>query len=305
MNPIDIDDLHKHFGRTRALNGLTMSVEAGTAHGFLGPNGSGKTTTLRILVGLARADSGSVRVFGTDPWDHVKAVYRRFAYVPGEIELWPSLTGGEIIDFLGRLRGGVHHGRRAELLERFDLDPTRKIRTSSKGNRQKVILISALAAEVDLLLLDEPTAGLDPLMESVFRECIEERCAAGTTVLLSTHRLDEVEEVCTSVSIIGSGRTIDSGRLDDLRQLTGVAVTARLIGSAGSLFDRPAFRNCEIDGARLSGSVDRGELDEVLRILAFIGVEDVTITPSTLEDLFRRRYSTSLQGTAAGVGARS
>src|SRR5215217_3286315 len=190
---ISIEGLVKTFGPTRALDGLDLSVRTGEVHGFLGPNGAGKTTTIRILLGLLRADGGTASLLGGDPWRDAVALHRRLAYVPGDVVLWPTLSGGEVIDLLGRLRGGLDPGRKAELLERFELDPTKKGRAYSKGNRQKVALVAALAADVELLLLDEPTSGLDPLMEEVFRETITEARAAGRTVLLSSHVLAEVE----------------------------------------------------------------------------------------------------------------
>src|SRR6266516_3488556 len=201
-NAISISGLHKSFGRTKALDGLDLQVPAGEVHGFLGPNGAGKSTTVRVLLGLLHADSGDVRLLGGDPWKDAASLHRRLAYVPGDVNLWPNLTGGEVIDLLGRLRGGVDVKKRDDLLRRFDLDPTKKGRAYSKGNRQKVALVTALASNVELLLLDEPTAGLDPLMEEIFRECIQEERRSGRTVLLSSHILAEVEALCDRVSII-------------------------------------------------------------------------------------------------------
>jgi len=211
---IDIADLHKHFGHVRALDGLNLQVGEGEIHGFLGPNGAGKTTTIRILLGVLRATSGTVRLFGRDPWVDAVALHREIAYVPGDVTLWPSLTGGETIDLLGRMRGGLDEHRRAELIERFDLDPTKKARTYSKGNRQKVSLISALSSRARLLLLDEPSAGLDPLMEHVFRECIREASKRGVTVFVSSHILSEMEAMCERLTIIRAGKTVETGTLE-------------------------------------------------------------------------------------------
>src|SRR5512132_2648718 len=219
-----ISGLTKSFGPTRALAGLEMSVRTGEVHGFLGPNGAGKTTTIRILLGLLRADAGSVRLLDGDPWKDAVALHRRLAYVPGEVNLWPNLSGGEIIDLLGELRGGVDQGRRDRLLDRFELDPTKKGRSYSKGNRQKVALVAALAADVELLILDEPSSGLDPLMESVFQDCIDEFKDEGHSVLLSSHILAEVERLCDRVSIIRSGRAVEAGTLAELRHLTRTSV---------------------------------------------------------------------------------
>src|SRR4051812_14256999 len=221
---ISVSGLVKTFGRTRALDGLNLDVRTGEVHGFLGPNGAGKSTTIRVLLGLLHPDSGSARLLGGDPWQDATALHRRLAYVPGDVNLWPSLSGGEVIDLLGRMRGGLDKQRRAGLLERFQLDPKKKSRTYSKGNRQKVALVAALASDVELLLLDEPTSGLDPLMEEVFRECIAEERDSGRTVLLSSHILAEVEALCDRVSIIRAGRTVETGTLDELRHLTRTSV---------------------------------------------------------------------------------
>src|SRR5215208_4155385 len=226
---IEISGLVKAFGDFRALDGLDLDVATGEVHGFLGPNGSGKSTTIRVLLGLLRKSGGEVRLLGGDPWADAVALHRRLAYVPGDVSLWPNLTGGEAIDLLGRLRGGLDTDRRAELLERFDLDPTKKSRTYSKGNRQKVALVAGLASDVELLLLDEPTSGLDPLMEEVFRECIAEERRAGRTVLLSSHFLAEVEALCDRVTIIRAGRTVETGSLTDLRHLTRTSIAVETV----------------------------------------------------------------------------
>src|SRR5215204_4004212 len=221
---ISISGLVKNFGRTRALDGLDLSVAAGEVHGFLGPNGSGKTTTIRILLGLLRADAGQASLFGGDPWNDAVELHRRLAYVPGEVNLWPNLSGGEVIDLFGALRGGLDPKRRSELLERFDLDPTKKCRTYSKGNRQKVAVVAAFASDVELYLLDEPTSGLDPLMEAVFQDVVREQHEAGRTVLLSSHILSEVEALCDRVTIVRAGRAAESGTFDELRHLTRTSV---------------------------------------------------------------------------------
>src|SRR5215470_12600488 len=225
---IEVAGLVKNFGRTRALDGLDLTVTRGEVHGFLGPNGAGKTTTLRILLGLLRADAGTARLLGGDPWREATALHRRIAYVPGDVTLWPNLSGGEVIDLLGRLRGGLDGARRAALLERFELDPRKKGRAYSKGNRQKVALVAAFASDAELLILDEPTSGLDPLMEEVFQECVMEERKSGRTVLLSSHILSEVEALCDRVSIIRNGRTVESGTLAELRHLTRTSITAEL-----------------------------------------------------------------------------
>jgi ABC-2 type transport system ATP-binding protein len=289
---IEISDLHKSFGKTHALDGLDLTVQQGEIHGFLGPNGAGKTTTIRILLGLLRADAGTARLLGGDPWRDVASLHRRLAYVPGDVTLWPTLSGGEIIDLLGRLRGGLDARRRADLLERFELDPTKKARTYSKGNRQKVALVAALSSDVELLLLDEPTAGLDPLMDAVFRECITDERKGGRTVLLSSHILAEVEALCDRVSIIRNGRNVESGTLAELRHLTRTSITAELARMPAGLADLPGVHEVNIDGAVLRCQVDNDRLDDLLRVLSQAGVRSLVSQPPTLEQMFLRYYET-------------
>src|SRR5215204_3713481 len=269
---ISTSGLVKTFGPTRALDGLDLSVRPGEVHGFLGPNGAGKTTTLRVLLGLLRADAGEVRLLGGDPWRDAVALHRRLAYVPGDVTLWPNLSGGEVIDLLGRLRGGLDPKRRAILLERFDLDPAKKGRSYSKGNRQKVALVAALASDVELLVLDEPTSGLDPIMEATFQSCISDVRAQGRTVLLSSHILAEAEALCDRVSIIRLGRTVQSGTLADLRHLTRTSVTAELAAPPGGLTNLAGVHNLEVDGTRVRFQIDSPCLDEALRRLTAVGV---------------------------------
>jgi len=287
---IAIEDLVKTFGRTRALDGLDLTVETGEVHDFLGPNGAGKSTTIRILLGLLRADAGRARLLGGDPWRDVATLHRRLAYVPGDVTLWPNLSGGEVIDLLGRLRGGLNEQRRADLLERFDLDPTKKGRTYSKGNRQKVALVAALAADVELLILDEPTSGLDPVVGEAFRECIAEERASGRTVLLSSHILSEVEALCDRVSIIRAGRTVDSGTLTDLRHLTRTSIDAVLAAPPNGLATLPGVHGLDVEGTRVRFQVDTAQLGGVLAELTRIGVRSLVSQPPTLEELFLRHY---------------
>ena len=295
---ISVSGLYKTFGRTRALDGLDLSVQAGEVHGFLGPNGAGKTTTLRILLGLLRADGGKALLLDGDPWREATELHRRLAYVPGDVSLWRNLSGGEVIDLLGRLRGGLNHRRRADLLERFELDPRKKCRTYSRGNRQKVALIAALASDVELLLLDEPTAGLDPLMEATFRGCVEEERKSGRTVLLSSHILSEVEALCDRVTIIRDGRTVESGTLTELRHLTRTSISAVLERPPSGLAGLGGVHGLQIDGTRVRCQVDTAELDGVLRHLTVSGVRSLISQPPTLEELFMRHYQTEL--TAGG-----
>lgn len=287
---ISVSGLVKTYGRTRALDGLDLTVGTGEVHGFLGPNGSGKTTTIRVLLGLLRADAGQASLLGGDPWRDATRLHRRLAYVPGDVTLWPNLSGGEVIDLLGRMRGGLDARRRAELLERFDLDPRKKGRTYSKGNKQKVGLIAALASDVELLVLDEPTSGLDPLMEEVFQQCIAEEKAAGRTVLLSSHILAEVEALCDRVSIIRSGRTVETGTLAELRHLTRTSITAELAGPPNGLSNLPGVHDLHVDGTTVRCDVDTDMIDGLLHELSAAGVRSLLSQPPTLEQLFLRHY---------------
>ncbi|MFK0218779.1 ATP-binding cassette domain-containing protein [Streptomyces vinaceus] len=299
---IRVAGLRKAFGRTHALDGLDLTVATGEVHGFLGPNGSGKSTTIRVLLGLLRADSGTAELLGGDPWADAVELHRRVAYVPGDVTLWRNLSGGEVIDLYGRLRGGLDRARRAELIERFELDPTKKGRTYSKGNRQKVALVSAFSSDAELLILDEPTSGLDPLMEGVFQGCVAEARAAGRTVLLSSHILSEVETLCDRVSIIRKGRTVETGTLADLRHLTRTSISAELAGPPNGIAHLPGVHDVEVRGLKVRLQADTDKLDAVLRSLADSGVRSLTSTPPTLEELFLRHYADDVHGGGVGGG---
>ncbi|HEU4812546.1 MAG TPA: ABC transporter ATP-binding protein [Nocardioides sp.] len=293
-DPIQIRQLVKTFGTTRALDGLDLVVSQGEVHGFLGPNGAGKSTTIRVLLGLLRADAGDVRLLGGDPWRDAAALHRRLAYVPGDVNLWPNLTGGEVIDLLGRLRGGLDPARREELIARFELDPTKRGRSYSKGNRQKVALVAALAGDVELLLLDEPTSGLDPIMESAFEACIDGFRERGGTVLLSSHILAEVERLCDRVSIIRAGRCVETGSLGELRHLTRTSIAAELAGPPVGLHGMHGVHDLVVEGNRAFFDVDTHDLDAALGVLRSAGVRSLTSQPPTLEELFLRHYGDDL-----------
>jgi ABC-2 type transport system ATP-binding protein len=290
MTVIQIAALEKAFGDVRALDGLDLEVEAGEVHGFLGPNGSGKSTTIRVLLGLLRADAGSISMLGGDPWSEAATLHRRLAYVPGDVNLWPNLTGGEVIDLLGRMRGGLDERRRAELLDLFELDPTRKSRTYSKGNRQKVALVAALASRAELYLLDEPTSGLDPLMEAEFQKAVLELKHEGATVLLSSHILAEAEALSDRISIIRAGRVVQSGSLAELRHLTRTTVIVETAMPATDIAAVEGVHNPQFLDGRVTFDVDSDHLDAAVRALATLGVRSLAVHPPTLEDLFLRQY---------------
>ena len=289
-NAISVAGLVKEFGRRRALDQLDLMVGGGEVHGFLGPNGAGKTTTLRILLGLLDKSGGAATVLGMDPWRDAAKLHRRLAYVPGEVNLWPNLTGGEVIDLLGSVRGGLDRTRRDALVERFQLDPAKKCRAYSKGNRQKVALVAAFATGAELYLLDEPTSGLDPLMAAVFQDCVREAHAAGSTVLLSSHILSEVEALCDRVTIVRAGRTADSGTFEELRHLTRTTVVVETAEPLYSLAALPGVHDVCVDATRAEFSVDHADLNSVLQHLVDRGVRSLTTSPPTLEELFMRHY---------------
>src|SRR5690348_11586087 len=282
--------LTKRYGRAVALDGLDLEVRTGEVHAFLGPNGAGKTTTIRILLGLLRKDGGEISVLGGDPWRDAVELHRRLAYVPGDVTLWPSLTGGEIIDLLGDLRGGIETGRRQALTERFDLDPSKRARAYSRGNRQKVALVAALASRAELLLFDEPTAGLDPLMEATFRECVNDERREGRTILLSSHLLAEAEALADRVTIIRHGRTVEKGTLTEMRHLTRISVEAELAAPV-ALAGIPGVHELAVTGTTVRCQVDRAALDEVVGRLHRAGIRSLTCRPPALEELFLRHYS--------------
>ncbi|WP_083980304.1 ABC transporter ATP-binding protein [Demequina salsinemoris] len=297
---IEIQGLHKSFGRVHALRGLDLEAPVGQVTGFLGPNGSGKTTTIRVLLGLLRSDAGTVRLLGGDPWADAVRLHRDIAYVPGDVTLWPNLTGGETIDILCRLSVPLEPERKRTMLDRFDLDPTKKARTYSKGNRQKVALVAALASRAPLLLLDEPTSGLDPIMEAAFQESIREVKAEGRSVLLSSHIFTEVESLADRVVIIRDGETVESGTLAELRHLTRTQVTAVLDAGADTLASLPGVHDLATGDGRTSFAVDDDALATVLAEVARLRPRSLVANPPSLEDLFLRHYGDELAALEGG-----
>ena len=296
---IEMHGVVKTFGSTRALDGLDLEVSTGEVHGYLGPNGAGKSVTIRTLLGLLRQDRGTARLLGGDPWRDAVELHRRLAYVPGDVSLWPNLSGGEIIDFYGRLRGDLDRTKRDELIERFELDPRKKAATYSKGNRQKVALVTALASSAELLLLDEPTSGLDPLMETVFQECIAEAARDGRTVLLSSHILAEVEKLCDRVTIIRRGRVVQTGSLDQLRTTTRTSVTLSTVRPVAALAELPGVHAVHHDETHVHFEVDSAHLGATMRHVADFDVVSLVCQPPTLEELFLREYGDTVTADEA------
>ena len=298
---IQLNGLVKTFGDVRALDGLDLEVQAGEVHGFLGPNGAGKSTTIRVLLGLLRPDAGSARLLDGDPWREAADLHRRIAYVPGEVSLWPNLTGGEVIDLLGRMRGGLDEAKRVDLLERFELDPSKKARTYSKGNRQKVAVVAAFASNAELYLLDEPTSGLDPLMEAEFQRCVHEVKAEGATVLLSSHILAEAEALSDRISIIKHGRVVQSGTLAQLRHFTRTTVMAETVSPATGIGEVPGVHNPQHWDGRVVFDVDTDHLDAAVKALSGLGIRSLTAHPPTLEELFLRQYGEQVPAQTGDV----
>ncbi|MBM7543101.1 MULTISPECIES: ABC transporter ATP-binding protein [Amphibacillus] len=299
MKVLEVKQLTKTFGKVQALDGVDLAVNKGEVYGFIGPNGAGKSTTIRILLGLLKPTSGFARLFGKDAWEDAVAIHKRIAYVPGDVNLWPNLTGGEVIDLFLKMRGvRVDQSRKARLMEQFDFDPTKKCRTYSKGNRQKVALIAAFAADADLYILDEPTSGLDPLMERVFQQCVYEAKKKGSSVLLSSHILSEVERLCDRVAIIRQGEIIESGSLASLRHLTRIQLTIATKEVVPDLDSQPGVHDFKIENQHYVFQVDADQLDEMVRYVSQYGVVNLESAPPTLEDLFMRHY----QGSTSGGG---
>lgn len=302
MAVLKTTNLVKKFGRFTALNGVNIEVNEGEVYGFIGPNGAGKSTTIRVLLGIIKATNGEANIFGMDAWKDAVNIHKRIAYVPGDVTLWPNLTGGEVIDLFVKLRGKNHNSRREELIQKFNLDPTKKCGTYSKGNRQKVALIAAFSSDADLFILDEPTSGLDPLMEMVFQECVMDGKREGKSILLSSHILSEVEKLCDKVGIIRSGKIIETGSLEELRHLTRTRLLIETKQPIPSLNEVEGVYDLEQKDQALSFQVDTKELDQVIKYVSQFGIMRLESAPPTLEDLFMRHYDSGGQTANSGVG---
>jgi len=305
MTVLKIENLTKRFGKVMALDGVNIEVEKGEVYGFIGPNGAGKSTTIRVLLGILKATDGDVKIFGMDAWKDAVEIHKRIAYVPGDVNLWPNLTGGEVIDLFVKLRGGNNINKREELIRKFNLDPSKKCRTYSKGNRQKVALVAAFSSDADLYILDEPTSGLDPLMEMVFQECVMEAKREGKSIILSSHILSEVEKLCDKVGIIRQGKIIETGTLSELRHLTRTSLVVETKQPIPSLSEQLGVYEIEMKGTALTFQVDTEKMDTIISYISQFGVTRLESTPFTLEDLFMRFYGGEEQTSNAGVGGAS
>ena len=287
---VDIKNLNKYFGRFQALKDINLEIKEGEVFAYIGPNGAGKSTTIRVLLGILQASSGEVRVFGKDAWKDAVEVHRRIAYVPGDVNLWPNLTGGEVIDLFVKLRGSHDRALRERLIRDFNLDPTKKCRTYSKGNRQKVALVAAFASDVDLYILDEPTSGLDPLMEQVFQECVLEQKNKGKGVFLSSHIMSEVERLCDRVGIIREGQLVEVGTLDDLRHLTSYTMTVSTERAIEGLDQLDGVYDIAKEAESIKFQVNTDKMGAVIGHITPFGIKKLESTPPSLEELFMRHY---------------
>ncbi|UTR15500.1 ABC transporter ATP-binding protein [Salipaludibacillus sp. LMS25] len=302
MSLLEVKNLQKRFGTFTALENVNLDVNQGEVFGFIGPNGAGKSTTIRILLGIIKATNGQVQLFGKDAWKDAVDIHKRIAYVPGDVNLWPNLTGGEVIDLLVKLRGKNDKSRREDLIKKFDLDPSKKCRTYSKGNRQKVALIAAFSSEADLYILDEPTSGLDPLMEQIFQDCVKDVKDQGKSVLLSSHILSEVEKLCDKVAIIRDGRIIETGTLTELRHLTRTHILVETKQKMTGIAHLKGVHELDETDQGLAFQLDTEEMDKVMRYMSEYGIVKLESSPPTLEDLFMRHYERTDNVTRSGVG---
>lgn len=287
---VEVKGLQKNFGQFQALKDVSFEVNAGEVLGYIGPNGAGKSTTIRILLGIIRATQGKVQIFGKDVWQDSIEIHKKIAYVPGDVYLWPNLSGGETIDLFLKLHGAINQEKRDQLIKKFDLNPKKKVRSYSKGNRQKIALIAALATEAELYIFDEPTSGLDPLMEAVFQEEVKALKAAGKAIILSSHILSEVEKLADRVAVIRKGEIVETGTLDDLRHLTRYQYKVETEQEAVGLKELSSVHDLQIKENEATFQADSDAIDEILKTLLLYGVKKLEATPPTLEDLFMRYY---------------
>lgn len=287
---VEVKGLQKNFGQFQALKDVSFEVNAGEVLGYIGPNGAGKSTTIRILLGIIRATQGKVQIFGKDVWQDSIEIHKKIAYVPGDVYLWPNLSGGETIDLFLKLHGAINQEKRDQLIKKFDLNPKKKVRSYSKGNRQKIALIAALATEAELYIFDEPTSGLDPLMEAVFQEEVKALKAAGKAIILSSHILSEVEKLADRVAVIRKGEIVETGTLNDLRHLTRYQYKVETEQEAVGLKELSSVHDLQIKENEATFQVDSDAIDEILKTLLLYGVKKLEATPPTLEDLFMRHY---------------
>ena len=287
---VEVKGLQKNFGQFQALKDVSFEVNAGEVLGYIGPNGAGKSTTIRILLGIIRATQGKVQIFGKDVWQDSIEIHKKIAYVPGDVYLWPNLSGGETIDLFLKLHGAINQEKRDQLIKKFDLNPKKKVRSYSKGNRQKIALIAALATEAELYIFDEPTSGLDPLMEAVFQEEVKVLKAAGKAIILSSHILSEVEKLADRVAVIRKGEIVETGTLDDLRHLTRYQYKVETEQEAVGLKELSSVHDLQIKENEATFQADSDAIDEILKTLLLYGVKKLEATPPTLEDLFMRHY---------------
>ncbi|MFD1037749.1 ATP-binding cassette domain-containing protein [Virgibacillus byunsanensis] len=302
MTVLSTTNLTKRFGKFTALDGVNLEVNEGEIFGFIGPNGAGKSTTIRVLLGILKATEGETKIFGKDPWRDAVEIHKNIAYVPGDVNLWPNLTGGEVIDLFVKLRGGNNKSKREELIKKFDLDPSKKCRTYSKGNRQKVALVAAFASDAELYILDEPTSGLDPLMEQVFQKCVMNIKKEGKSVLLSSHILSEVEKLCDRVGIIRQGKLIETGTLSELRHLTRTNLFVETKEQISSLTEWKGVHHIEEKDKGMSFQVDSEEMDNVMKYITQYGIVKLESAPPKLEDLFMRHYEDEDKTVETGAG---
>lgn len=287
---VEVKGLQKNFGQFQALKDVFFEVNAGEVLGYIGPNGAGKSTTIRILLGIIRATQGKVQIFGKDVWQDSIEIHKKIAYVPGDVYLWPNLSGGETIDLFLKLHGAINQEKRDQLIKKFDLNPKKKVRSYSKGNRQKIALIAALATEAELYIFDEPTSGLDPLMEAVFQEEVKALKAAGKAIILSSHILSEVEKLADRVAVIRKGEIVETGTLDDLRHLTRYQYKVETEQETVGLKELSSVHDLQIKENEATFQADSDAIDEILKTLLLYGVKKLEATPPTLEDLFMRHY---------------